>query len=310
LAKQGVLIVGSANMDMVVQTDHFPRPGETVLGTSFDMFPGGKGANQAVCVAKLGGPAYFMGKMGDDIFARRLRKTMKNDGVHLDGLMEAKGDSTGVATITIDESGQNEIVVVPGSNSKLTPEDIQRHADLFTQGNVVLAQLEIPLDTVEEVFRIAKQAGLTTILNPAPGQQLPDTIYHNIDILTPNETELEYLSGYEVDTIDSAVTAVESLFPKGGNQVIVTLGENGALLVTPGETHHFEGVAVDVTDTTAAGDAFNGALAFSLSKEMSLHDSIEFANQVAAQSVTRMGAQPSMPTISEVEYTGFDTVNY
>ncbi|MCF7802643.1 MAG: ribokinase [Candidatus Marinimicrobia bacterium] len=309
MAKQGVLIVGSANMDMVVRTGHFPKPGETVLGSSFDMFPGGKGANQAVCVAKLGGPSYFLGKMGDDMFAQRLQKTMESDGVDLNGLLNAKDVSTGVASITIDGDGENEIVVVPGSNSELTPENIQEHSGLFERVNVLLAQLEIPMGTVEEAFRVAKKSGLTTVLNPAPAQQLPTSLFPDIDILTPNETELEYLSGNEITGIDDAINAARSVLAKGVNQIIVTVGENGAVLVEADRTRHIPGIKVEVVDSTAAGDAFNGALAFGLSREMSLDKSVDFANRVASQSVTRMGAQTSMPTLAEVEYRGLDFVN-
>lgn len=299
--RSGILVVGSANMDLVVTTDHFPQPGETVFGKKFGMFPGGKGANQAVACAKLGGLTYFIGKMGNDVFQEKLVQNMKNDGVNLEHLFVDKEEVTGIALITVECSGENEIVVVSGSNMKLTPNDVASKQALFRQVNVVLAQLEIPLETVQKTAELAKASGAIFILNPAPAQTLPEKLLKQVDFLTPNETELEILSGKSVKNIASAKAAAANLLDKCAKNIIITLGEKGALLVNNDQQQLFPTQKVTPVDTTAAGDAFNGALAFSLSRGEKIAAAIQFANQVASFSVTQMGAQSSMPTRDEIE---------
>lgn len=299
--RSGILVVGSANMDMVVTADYFPQPGETVFGKKFGIFPGGKGANQAVACAKLGGLTYFLGKMGNDVFQEKLVQNMKNDGVDLNHLLIDKEEATGIALITIDSRGENEIVVVSGSNMKLTPNDVALKQALFQQVNVVLAQLEIPIETVQKTAELAKASGAIFILNPAPARTLPEQLLKQVDFLTPNETELEILSESSVKNIESTKAAAANLLNKGVKNIIITLGEKGALLVNNDQQQIFPTRKVTPVDTTAAGDAFNGALAFSLSRGEEIAAAIRFANQVASFSVARLGAQSSMPTRDEIE---------
>ncbi|MCU7497327.1 MAG: ribokinase [Ignavibacteria bacterium] len=297
----GVLVVGSANMDMVVVCEEFPKPGETILGRQFGMFAGGKGANQAVCSAKLGGDTFFVGKMGNDIFREKLSQNMKSDGVRLDYLLIDNAEPTGIALITVNGYGQNEIVVVSGSNMKLTPEDINSHEKAFLEAGVVITQLEIPLKTVMETARISKKHGAVFILNPAPATRLPDELLRLTDYITPNEIELEMLSGIPVSDAGSATTAAKRLIDKGVKNVVVTLGSKGALLVNRDRSEIFTAREVDVVDSTAAGDAFNGALAFAISEGKTIDEAIRFANIVASYSVTKLGAQTSMPTMDEIK---------
>ena len=295
MKRDGVLVVGSANIDLVVKTPRFPEEGETVFGGSFGMYPGGKGANQAVACARLGGTTYFVGKMGRDIFRDTLTACMKRNGVDLTHLTFDGRASTGIGLITLDRSGQNEIVVVSGSNMKLLPADINRARRLFSRVKVVLLQLEVPLATVVHAARLAKQSGATVILNPAPARKLPMGILAMVDIITPNETEAELLTGVRVRTNGSAASAARVLLRMGVGSVIITLGARGAMLVTAGEARHFPAPRVRAVDTTAAGDAFNGALARAIASGRAMDGAIPYANSAAAYSVTRMGAQSSMP---------------
>lgn len=298
---QACIVVGSANMDLVVTTDRFPFPGETVMGNTFAAIPGGKGANQAVCCGKLGGRVNFVGKMGNDRFCEQLRKSMRHDGVMLGHALTDPRHSTGIAVITVDASGQNEIVVIPGSNMSLTPRDIDAHRRVFERGGVLLLQLEIPVRTVRRAATLAKQAGLRVILNPAPARALPDALLRCVDILTPNETEAEMLAGVKVNSLRSAEKAARHLLKRGVGNVLVTLGAKGSLLVNHAAARLYPAKRVRAVDTTAAGDAFNGALAYALSTGLDLEDAIPFANDVASISVTRFGAQSSMPTLAEVD---------
>lgn len=300
MVRNGVLVVGSANMDMVVMTRQFPQPGETVFGGKFGMFPGGKGANQAVACAKLGGKVYFIGKMGKDIFRERLAGSMKRDGVRLDHLSVDPTEPTGIALITVDELGQNEIVVVSGSNMRLVPSDLERERATFGMVRVILLQLEIPLRTVTKAAEIARRRGVTIILNPAPAQKLPKSLLTMVDYLTPNETELQHLSGLPVTSVRSASAAARPLLDIGVRNVLVTLGPKGCLLVNERGPKLFPAQKVKAVDTTAAGDAFNGALAYAISTGYSLEEAIIFANTVAAFSVTKVGAQSSMPMMDEI----------
>ena len=299
--REGVLVVGSANMDMVVTTDRFPYPGETIFGKKFQTFSGGKGANQAVACAKLGIKTYFIGKIGNDDFGEALTKNMRRDGVNLDHIFIDPKESTGTALITVDNEGQNEIIVISGGNMNLSPSDIDSKIKLFRQVKVVLSQLEIPLDTVLKTAELCKNEGSVFILNPAPAFQLPDKLLNQIDFLTPNEIELAMISGLNVDDEESAANAAQVLINRGVGNVIVTMGAMGSLWVSKNKIVKFPTLKVQAVDTTGAGDAFNGALAFSLAKGNNSEKSIEFANRVASISVTRMGAQSSMPYYHEIE---------
>lgn len=301
MKKEGVLVVGSANMDLVVTSERFPNPGETVFGKNFAMFPGGKGANQAVSCAKLGGLTYFLGKMGNDEFQSSLKRSLNESGVNISDVLIEDGAQTGVALISVDGSGENEIIVISGTNMRFTTNDLLQKQEYFSKVKVVLSQLEIPLQTVTLAAQLAKQNDAIFILNPAPAAQLSDELFSLVDFLTPNESELEILTNIKIVDECSAEKAAKVLLEKGVNNVLVTLGEKGSLLVNCNSVKHFDSCKVKAIDTTAAGDSFNGALAYSLSIGKSIEDAIHFASYAAAVSVTRMGAQTSMPTLKEVE---------
>lgn len=298
-----VLVVGSANMDLSVSCTHFPRPGETILGGELTISPGGKGANQAVASARLGAEVPFLCKMGDDVFRSQLLESLHAYGVDTRAVLVDEKEATGVALITVDATGENQIVVASGSNMELTPEDVRAQQALFDGAGVVLLQLEVPLETVETAAVMAKEAGAVVVLNPAPAQELPPSLLQHVDWLTPNESEAAYLAGVEVNDRAGAERAARVLLEQGVGRVVVTLGSEGALLVTPEETHHVPARRVKAVDTTAAGDAFNGALAYALAQRPagSLEEILDFANRAAACAVTRRGAQASMPTRDEVE---------
>lgn len=300
MKKQGILVVGSANMDLVASAARFPAPGETVFGAGFGMYPGGKGANQAVCAAKLGGDVLFLGKIGDDLFGEKLSRGLKEDGVRLDRLLVAGDAPTGTALIAVDGNGENEIIVVPGSNMELLPADVRRARPAFDAVRVLLLQLEIPLATVTAAAEIAHARGAVVVLNPAPARPLPPKLLALVDYLTPNETELGQLSGLPVTGIPAAVRAARALLARGVKNVVVTLGEQGALFVDGTSSRRFPARRVNPVDTTGAGDAFNGALALAIADGRPVGDAIPFANAAAALSVTRRGAQSSMPTMREV----------
>lgn len=296
-----MLVVGSANMDLVIRCDRFPDPGETIFGSTFATFPGGKGANQAVCCAKLGGDVAFMGRMGKDIFCDRLSENMRQEGVGLEHLLIDPTEPTGTALITVDHSGQNEIIVVSGSNMRLRPEDVLRHRAAFAEAAIVLLQLEIPLDTVMQAAALARQNDALVVLNPAPACQLPEELFRMVDYITPNESEASLLTGVPVTDPASAEQAGRALLKRGVQNVIITLGAAGCLLVNPRQTRIFPARRVQAIDTTAAGDAFNGALAYALAEGSTLEGALAFANTVAAYAVTKLGAQSSLPTKKELE---------
>lgn len=301
MSKNGVLVVGSSNLDLVVSTQRFPRPGETIFGNKFEMFPGGKGANQAVCASRLGCKTTFVGKMGNDEFKEKLSQIMVESEVDITNIFVDEKEHTGTALITVDGNGQNQIIVISGSNMKLSPEDIESKSLLFKEASVVLTQLEIPIETVLRVARLAKENDALFILNPAPAVQLPARLFPLIDFITPNESELELLSGIRITNDQSIEIAGRLLIDKGVKNVIVTLGEEGSVLITKSCKKQFSANKVQVVDSTAAGDAFNGALATSLADNHSIEEAIEFASKIASITVTRMGAQSSMPYLNEIE---------
>ncbi len=299
--RDAILVVGSANMDMVVEVDAFPKPGETIFGREFELFPGGKGANQAVCCAKLNSPTLFIGKMGQDIFYERLSNAMRRDGVNLDYLLTDANHSTGVALISVDAGGENQIIVASGTNMQVLPEDLERQKQAFQRARVVLAQLEIPVETVLRAAQLAHQHKALFVLNPAPARQLPDELYRLCDYITPNETELEHLTGESIETSALLTRATEQLLQRGVKNVVVTLGAKGALWVSTMGEKRFSGISVNAVDTTAAGDAFNGAFCVALAQNNPIENAMHFANRVAAYTVTKRGAQTSMPTWVELE---------
>jgi ribokinase len=298
--KSKILVIGSSNTDMVVKTTRIPAPGETVLGGHFFMNGGGKGANQAVASARLGGDVSFVCKTGNDIFGREAIASLEKDNIDTGFIFTDANEPSGIALITVDEHGENCIVVAPGANSSLRIGDMEQIEDLIVRAGIILLQLEIPLETVSHIAAVAAGRGIPVILNPAPAQQLPDELLRNVSIITPNENEAEKLTGIPVTDIRTAIEAAQSLFARGVETIIVTLGADGALLVNGNGAAHIPGYRVEAIDTTAAGDVFNGALVVGLSEKKSIEDSIAFACKAAAISVTRLGAQTSAPKRKEV----------
>ena len=293
------------NMDMVVKTSHIPQPGETVLGGTFFMNPGGKGANQAIAVARLGAQVAFIGKIGDDIFGRQSSQLFEEEGVDIAGLVADDDQPSGIALITVDEKGENSIVVAPGANARLHPEDVERSFTKYPEAQILLVQLEIPLDTVQYAAGLAKKQGIKVILNPAPANKsLPD-FYNLIDIITPNVTEAEMLTGVKISDTDTALIAAKKLRSFGVPTVIITLGSSGAILLDGEEFHHIPAPEVTAVDTTAAGDVFNGALAVAISEGKSLAEATAFACKAASIAVTKLGAQASIPYRNEVVINSF-----
>lgn len=295
-----ITVVGSLNMDLVVFADKIPRPGETVLGKNFKQVPGGKGANQANAAAKLGADVNMIGCVGNDSFGVQLRESLKRDGVNVDHVLVEQNVSTGVAIILVEASGDNCITVASGANFSITEDNITEVRNIITASDVILLQLEIPIDIVKSAIFVAKSAGSTVILNPAPAAELDTEILKNTDILTPNETELELLSRHKTDTLDNLKAAGAILLNKGVKELVITLGSKGCLHMTKETATHYNAYKVDAVDTTAAGDSFNAALAVYLSEGKTMKEAIEFAMKVGAMTVTKEGAQTSLPLLNEV----------
>lgn len=300
-----IVVVGSTNMDMVVRTSHIPTHGETVLGGAFFMNPGGKGANQAVAVARLGpgpgGNVLFVSKIGNDIFGKQAMQGFAAEGIDTSCIICDPVLPSGVALITVDAAGENSIVVASGANGNLLPSDIEAALGEIGTAGVVLLQLEIPLATVEYVAGYATSCGVKVILNPAPAFVLPSELFSHIYVITPNETEASMLSGVEVLDLGTAKQAATRIRELGVPNVVITMGAAGALVL---EGEVFVQVPVrkmQPVDTTAAGDVFNGALAVALAEGLGLPDAVRFACEAAAVSVTRLGAQSSIPYRSELK---------
>lgn len=295
-----ILVIGSSNTDMVIKTEKLPSPGETVLGGTFFMNPGGKGANQAVAAARLGGKVTFVTKVGNDLFGNQTIGVLKKEGIDTRNVVKDKSLPSGVALITVNVSGENNIVVAPGSNGNLLAEDIP--ANHFTPGSfkILLLQLEIPIMTVEYAALTAAENGIKVILNPAPAQKLHDYLLKHTWLVTPDETEAGILTGIKVHNESSADNAATAFQKKGVKNVIITMGEKGAYVKSEEFTGMIPGIKVKAVDTTAAGDVFNGALAVALAEGAGMKDAVMFANKAAAISVTRLGAQASTPYRNEI----------
>ena len=296
-----IVVVGSSNTDMILQMEHIPRPGETILGGRFSMAAGGKGANQAVAAARAGGRVTFLARVGRDMFGRQAIEGFRRDGIDVQHVIEDELSPSGVALIFVAASGENSIGVASGANLCLSPADVERVAETIAGADVLVMQLETPLETVRAAATIAVAHHVPVVLNPAPAQPLDDQMLRMITVLTPNESEAELLTGLRVADETTASKAAEQLRGKGIGQVIVTLGARGAWVSAAEFSGLVPALKVKPVDTTAAGDVFNGALAVAMSEGMSLERSVRFACAAAALSVTRLGAQPSAPQRAEIE---------
>ena len=297
-----VAVVGSLNMDLVIRAPHLPSVGETVLGGTFATFAGGKGANQAVGAARLGATVAMVGRVGNDAFGRMLRDGLTRERIDASGVRTDPSAATGVALITVDSAGQNTIVVASGANAALTREDVDAARNMIAQSAVLLLQLEVPLDVVYYAAQIAHAAGCTVILDPAPApsQPLPDELYRLLSAIHPNEVEARALTGIAIATEADARRAAEALLARGCQAVVIKLGARGAYLAAGARREAVPAIRVTPVDTTAAGDAFAAGMAVALAEQASLQAAVQFATAVGALKVTRMGAQPSMPTREEL----------
>ncbi len=292
--------MGSSNIDLIARVPRLPRLGETLVGRSFHLGYGGKGANQAVMAARLGARVTLVAKVGRDVFGEGAARNLQAEGIETTHVLVAAERVSGVAQILVDDSAQNVIVVVPGANQDLRPAEVQRASTAILGADAVVCQLEVPVETTLEAFRIARTGGVCTILNPAPAGPLPDELLDLVDICLPNEPEAEQLTGQSVATRAGVEAAARALLRRGPRAVVVTLGAAGALVVDQGGAEPIPAVAVDAVDPTGAGDAFIGSLAVFLAEGVALREAAHRANAAAALSVTRIGAQESFPTGDEV----------
>jgi ribokinase len=290
-----IIVVGSSNTDMIVKTERIPKPGETVIGGTFSMAAGGKGANQAVAAARAGGQVTFIARVGADLFGEQAVKGFAADGIDVSHVIRDKRSPSGVALIFVDNKGENSIAVASGANAGLAPADVRKAKGEIAAADVLLMQLETPLETIAAAAEIAAKKGVPVILNPAPARVLPAPLLQRISILTPNEHEAELLTGIAVKNERDAAAAAANLVEKGVGIVIITLGARGAYLHAEEFKGMVAGFAVTAVDTTAAGDVFNGAFAVAYAEKRPLVEAVRFANAAAALSVTKLGAQPSAP---------------
>jgi ribokinase len=291
-----IVVVGSLNMDLVVRAPHHPKPGETIIGSDFRTFPGGKGANQAVAAARLGATVKMIGRVGTDAFGESLLQTLAKDNVDTSHILRDSEAPTGIALITVDTAGQNTIVVASGANAQVTPEDVSWAEQIFAGASVLILQLECPLKAVTRAVELAREHGVRVVLNPAPAQPLDPKLLARVDYLVPNQTELALLTG-----LDSMRDAARRLQDWGVRGIVLTLGEEGALVVEGNRETRIPPYPVTVVDTTAAGDAFVGAFAVALIHGRSTLDAGRWGNAAGALAVTRAGAQPSLPARAELE---------
>ena len=295
-----IVVVGSCNTDMVISMERLPLPGETLLGGRFFMNAGGKGANQAVAAARLGGKVTFVAKVGNDPFGVRSVDQYRAEGIDTRHVMVDKEHPSGVALILVDARGENSIAVASGANAHLTPQDIDRAQRVVEEGDIVLMQLETPMETVEHAALIAHRAGKRVVLNPAPAHPLTESLMRCLYMLIANETEAEYISGIQITDMDSICRAADIISGRGVENVVITLGSKGAFIKENGSYHKVPAIKVKAVDATAAGDTFCGAVCVALAEGRGITEAVEFANRAAAITVTRMGAQSSLPYRREV----------
>jgi ribokinase len=295
------VVIGSINMDLVIQVPRFPAPGETITGGDLQTYPGGKGANQAAALSRQQIRTAMVGKVGDDPYGQQLIQSLRDQQVDITGVRISGESATGSALISVTAEGENSIILSPGANRSICTEDIDPSKGLIASSSVMLLQLEIPLPAVEYAARMGQEQGLKVILNPAPAAELPHSLLESVDILVPNESELALLSGREISDISDAESAAKRLMDRGIPVVIVTLGDQGALLVEKSGSQHIPAAEVEVVDTTAAGDSFIGGLAAGILQHKPLPEAVRYANIAGALATTKSGAQPSLPTAAEVE---------
>ena len=303
-SKPKIVVVGSSNTDMIIKGDRIPAPGETVVGGAFSTAPGGKGANQAVAAARAGGDVIFVARVGDDMLGRQAIAGYEQDGIDVSFVQRDPALATGVALIIVDQTGNNSIAVASGANAALTPDDVERAADAIKSAKMVVFQLETPIETIMRAARLAKNAGVPVLLDPAPApsEPLPKELLECVTVVKPNEGEASRLTGIDVTDEASAFQAAEKLLELGVSTAIITLGAAGSVVATKdGVRKSVPAIRVDAVDATAAGDCYSGALAVALGEGKSLDDAIAFASKAASLSVRRLGAQPSLPTREEIE---------
>lgn len=300
MGKNKIIVIGSCNTDMTIIADRLPKPGETVLGGSFKMFSGGKGGNQAVATTRLGGGVSFVAKVGNDIFGKQILEQYDKEGIDTRFILSDLHSPTGVALITVDQEGENCISVASGANAELKPADIEKVSGLFNMSEILLLQLEIPIETVTYAARLAFDRGVKVILNPAPVATLSDELFSCLYAIIPNKIEAESLSGVQIKDRSSARKAADIIAKKGVDVVIITLGGEGAFVKEGNSYYEIAANKVKVIDTTAAGDTFCGAFCVALSEGQSIEDAVIFACYAAGISVSRLGAQSSMPYRDEL----------
>ena len=300
LTQPKITVLGSANVDLVIRAERQPKKGETLIGDTFDIFTGGKGFNQATAAARLGAKVTLICRIGDDPFADILRSAIASEKIDTQYIKTDADNGTGIATIVVQPDGENSIIVVPRANMHITPADVNEAENNIANANVLMLQLETPIDASIRAAEIAKANDTIVMLDPAPARQLPSSLLSKVDILKPNETEASFLTGRKITTPESAIAAAKRLQTEiakdGFSTVVLTLGEHGLIYCTPTQTFYVPAISTDVVDTTGAGDAFCGALANTLANGNSLDNSVRFAATAGAAAVTVLGATPSMPT--------------
>jgi ribokinase len=299
-----IAVVGSLSADMVFQVPRRPAKGETIAGTDFSLFVGGKGNNQALAAGRCGASVKMIGRVGNDSYAEMIAGKLIDSGVDVTHLIKDGTVGTGVANIYVDPEGDNSIVIVPQANARLSPRDIEQAAETIRSARVLLMQMEIPLETIECAARMAREAGVTVLLNPAPAPidgVIPDTILRNVDVLIPNQTEAELLTGFPVRNKEESIAAADKISALGPKTIIITLGEQGAFLRSEDHETHIGSFPVKALDSTAAGDAFCGALAAAIVHGATMSESVAYACAAGALATTRRGAEPSLPRREEIE---------